>query len=975
MHRALRHPRAWLRSVALVLGVAACATGRAPALAGRALRGVPSGVRGPVAGGAPSARPPTAAGSVARDRAGRIARARAMAARIDSLHDAGLEEVAWRRARAMADSALAAGDTVLAERVLTAGSRARLVLAGPDSALGVLDRARDLAVAAGDTGGWMNALGFRSIALAWRGDLDGAERAARTRLRLARRTGDVLGAGWSHVSIAYAALHQGRVDTARVHYEAAESLFVRAGNARARVTALIGAGRAASLAADDETARKRFARARRLAEAAGDWRQELDALNNLASIEFRRGDMGRAAEMFDEVYRARLAHEDERGALVPATNVARAYVALGRFGAARAVLERMLEACRARGFADALAMLQVTLGNAMLAQGNASAAAERFRAAIEGGAASPRVRDDAYVGLARALLSAGRLEEATRVIERALAMAPLPETRPVLLVLASRCARRGGRLADARRRCAEARRQTRSMDPVARFDAALEWGRVHAAMARTLDAEDGRDPVRVARASLREAVALEDSVRRRTKRYEWREAVSRMRTLVDLAADVIDASAPRVDGGPGRAGVRRREAAPALAREVAGVLVMREGRTLLERAMATDARVADSLLSEKPPSLERVQAALRRGELALDVAMGGERAVVCAITRDTVRAWVVPAADARLCERIGLVRDAIVSPASAIVRARGSDGAAWPRAAVAALVEALFGPARDAIAGAERIVLVPDGCVSELPVSLVAAVSACDRWTACPSLALLERTRDRPGETTQPREVLVVRARSSQMPGARSAVRWMRRRMRVREVADAEGLARAAPAVMHVAAHYRVDAEQPWASAVVLGDTPRPGGRLRAGEVAALRIDVPVVVLAACESARGRATFGEGVLGIASAFLGAGARAVVASAWPVDDGAAARFSRAFYERLLAGASVGEAASAAAQHLRRDPETRAAAYWAAFTVLGDGSVRAPIARRHPGRVAMAAMLVVLAGLVLAARRRAASGRIV
>jgi hypothetical protein len=60
-------------------------------------------------------------------------------------------------------------------------------------------------------------------------------------------------------------------------------------------------------------------------------------------------------------------------------------------------------------------------------------------------------------------------------------------------------------------------------------------------------------------------------------------------------------------------------------------------------------------------------------------------------------------------------------------------------------------------------------------------------------------------------------------------------------------------------------------------------------------------VLSACESALGRATLAEGVLGIASSFVSAGSRAVVASLWQVDDRTTAELMHAF----LSGARGGE----------------------------------------------------------------------
>ena len=64
---------------------------------------------------------------------------------------------------------------------------------------------------------------------------------------------------------------------------------------------------------------------------------------------------------------------------------------------------------------------------------------------------------------------------------------------------------------------------------------------------------------------------------------------------------------------------------------------------------------------------------------------------------------------------------------------------------------------------------------------------------------------------------------------------------------------------------------------------------MRAQDIAPIRLRAGMAFLSGCESARGRASAGEGVLGLSSAFLVAGVPAVVATLWPVDDAATARF--------------------------------------------------------------------------------------
>ena len=93
------------------------------------------------------------------------------------------------------------------------------------------------------------------------------------------------------------------------------------------------------------------------------------------------------------------------------------------------------------------------------------------------------------------------------------------------------------------------------------------------------------------------------------------------------------------------------------------------------------------------------------------------------------------------------------------------------------------------------------------------------------------------------------------------------------------------------------------------------------------------VVLSCCHSARGEVK-AEGVVGIARAFLGAGARSVLLSLWAIDDEATMEFMKLFYQQLVNGRSASEALNKAMKSMRESDRFSAVKYWAPFGLIGD-----------------------------------------
>ena len=109
---------------------------------------------------------------------------------------------------------------------------------------------------------------------------------------------------------------------------------------------------------------------------------------------------------------------------------------------------------------------------------------------------------------------------------------------------------------------------------------------------------------------------------------------------------------------------------------------------------------------------------------------------------------------------------------------------------------------------------------------------------------------------------------------------------------------------------------------------------LQMSDVRAANARARLVVLSGCHSGRGRILKGEGVVGIARAFLAAGARSVLISLWAIDDEATMVFMKSFYQHLKEGKTARAAIHQSMKFLRESEKFSEMKYWAPFQLLGD-----------------------------------------
>jgi CHAT domain-containing protein/Flp pilus assembly protein TadD len=150
--------------------------------------------------------------------------------------------------------------------------------------------------------------------------------------------------------------------------------------------------------------------------------------------------------------------------------------------------------------------------------------------------------------------------------------------------------------------------------------------------------------------------------------------------------------------------------------------------------------------------------------------------------------------------------------------------------------------------------------------------------------------------------------------------------------------------ILHLATHGLLNETNPMYSHVLLssgGQTAKEDGLLEAWEIMNLDLHAELAVLSACETARGRITSGEGVIGLTWAFFVAGVPTTVVSQWKVESSSTSQLMLAFHRnrKVANGQAVSpfhtaRALQRAELRLLHDQRYSHPFYWAGFVVVGD-----------------------------------------
>jgi CHAT domain-containing protein len=320
--------------------------------------------------------------------------------------------------------------------------------------------------------------------------------------------------------------------------------------------------------------------------------------------------------------------------------------------------------------------------------------------------------------------------------------------------------------------------------------------------------------------------------------------------------------------------------------------------------------------------------------------------------RDRILMWTISSSGTRMVERSIDERELsrLIEYHRAAIRDHREDRGVNDR-----LYNLLIEPVTSALSGAPVIVLVPDAQLQQLAFATLRHPSTRryliedHALLVSPSASFfVDARRAAVSRSSSPlASALLIGNPSSggarALPGAEAEVASVSKLYRRHEVlvgplATKQRFVDLAPAfdVLHFGGHAFANPEFPLLSRLVFADEAEGEQSLYAHEIARLRFPrTRVVVLAACSTAAGAVSRGEGVVSVARPFLGGGVPLVIASQWDVDDGATEQLTLVFHRELAKSGDPVRALRTAQLTLLRSGDAKQTLpdSWGAFVAVG------------------------------------------
>ncbi|HYK00206.1 MAG TPA: CHAT domain-containing tetratricopeptide repeat protein [Thermoanaerobaculia bacterium] len=501
--------------------------------------------------------------------------------------------------------------------------------------------------------------------------------------------------------------------------------------------------------------------------------------------------------------------------------------------------------------------------------------------------------------LARNALEHGLTDEASRLVAAALAW-PSKADKDGARIVDARIATVTGDFARAE---STLRAAMKSKDPARRVEAQTYLAQLYVRMRRNELAESN---FLTAIAAVREA---RDSIKERFLRFAF------FNTSIDLFNSYIDflLNDNRIEDA-------------LAATELIRAQSLAEGLGVQATSRKLDARAI----------------AKQRGAVILSYWLSPVRSHVWVITGSEVR--YAPLADAGVIEKEARAYRRTLLTHNGTLLKSGDDGQRLYRAVIA--------PVAGRIPRASRVYVIASGALHGINFeTLVVPGQRPHYWiedvvvSNASSLQLLARNSTRKHDGSMlivgdPPEVAVAFPR---LPSAQSEIDRVGQHFPRRVVLTG---ANATPAAyrasvsrrfgyLHFVAH-GLSSARPLDSCVILGRDGEDNYRLTGRDILAQKLEARLVTLSSCHGAGERMYAGEGLVGLAWAFLGAGASEVVAALWEVNDSATPGLMDRMYTGIAAGAEPAVALRNAKLTLLQGKGVhQMPRYWAPF-VLYSGS---------------------------------------
>lgn len=351
----------------------------------------------------------------------------------------------------------------------------------------------------------------------------------------------------------------------------------------------------------------------------------------------------------------------------------------------------------------------------------------------------------------------------------------------------------------------------------------------------------------------------------------------------------------------------------------------------LKKDLATRAPELASLVMVTKTSVREIQARLSKDETLVEYYACGKEWIAWVVRRGDVRAVRLGIIDVE--NEVREFRAALANPASNAYLGHARS-----------LYRKLYQPL-ERLVETEHLIIVPHGPLHYLPFGALQSGRdyVIDRVSLrfLPAATVLTFLKDRSGEKSpsmlimanpdlgDPRYDLkyaqaeaIAIARIT--PGATLLLRDDARAAVMKTAAGRFGR-------IHLAAHGAFDPDGPLGSALLLAGSDGDPGLLQAADLFDLNLAADLVTLSACDTALGKITQGDDVVGFTRGFLYAGASSIIATLWKVDDRATMELMVSFYSRLPT-ATKDEALRAAQLEVRnRYPHPY---FWASFQLTGN-----------------------------------------